>query len=188
MSVPYPAHREADVALRDGSTVHVRPARFGDRQALLEFLRELSPDSRMLRFFTGSPNLEWAADRLSEVDYRGRVSLLATAGGAGHVVAHATYITTEPERAEVAFAIADSLQGKGLGTILLGQLADMAEEHGIRVFDAQVLPNNRRMIDVFRESGFPVSMRSEPGAVIVEFPTSLTADALERFDRREQTA
>jgi acetyl coenzyme A synthetase (ADP forming)-like protein len=188
MGRPYPAHREADVALRDGSTVHVRPARPEDRQAMLEFLRELSPDSRMLRFFTASANLEWVADRMTDVDYRDRVSLLATAGPGGRVVAHATYITTIPERAEVAFAIADALQGRGLGTILLGQLAEMAEENGIRVFQAEVLPNNRRMIDVFRESGFPVSMRSEPGAVIVEFPTSLTPEALERFERREQTA
>jgi len=188
MSDGYPGHREADVALRDGSTVHVRPARAGDRDALLEFLRELSPDSRMLRFFTGAANLEWAADRLSEVDHRDRVTLLATAGSAGHVVAHATYIKTAAERAEVAFAIADALQGRGLGTILLGQLAEMAEGSGIRLFEAQVLPNNRRMIDMFRESGFPVSMRSEPGAVVVEFPTSLTPEALERFDRREQTA
>jgi predicted CoA-binding protein/RimJ/RimL family protein N-acetyltransferase len=188
MESPYPAHREADVALRDGSTVHVRPARGDDRQAVLEFLRELSPDSRMLRFFTASANLEWAADRMTEVDHRDRVSLLATAGADGRVVAHATYIKAATERAEVAFAIADTLQGRGLGTILLGQLAEMAEENGIRVFEAQVLPNNRRMIDVFRESGFPVSLRSEPGTVIVEFPTSLTAEALERFERREQTA
>ncbi|MDP9341897.1 MAG: GNAT family N-acetyltransferase [Actinomycetota bacterium] len=188
MNVEYPAHREADVALRDGSTVHVRPARGEDHDAMLEFLRELSPDSRMLRFFTGSANLEWAAERMTEVDYRDRVSLVATAGAGDRIVAHATYIKTAPERAEVAFAIADALQGRGLGTILLGQLAEMAEENGIRVFEAQVLPNNRRMIDVFRESGFPVSMRSEPGTVIVEFPASLTEEALERFDRREQTA
>jgi len=184
----YPSHREADVALRDGSTVHVRPARRDDRQAVLEFLRELSPDSRMLRFFTASANLEWAADRMTDVDYHDRVSLLATAGPGGTVVAHATYIKTVPGRAEVAFAIADAMQGRGLATILLGQMAEMAEEHGIRVFEAETLPNNRRMIDVFRESGFPVSMRSEPGAVIVEFPTSLTPGALEAFERREQTA
>jgi predicted CoA-binding protein/RimJ/RimL family protein N-acetyltransferase len=187
-SLPYPAHREVDVALRDGSTVHIRPVRPDDRNRILELLQGLSPESRTLRFFTASSNLEWVADRMSEVDYRDRSGLIATAGGGDHVVAHAAYITTRGDRAEIAFAIADVVQGRGLGTILLGQLAEMAHEAGVRLFEAQVLPQNRAMIDVFRESGFPVMLRSEPGVVMVEFPTSITAEALERFERREQTA
>src|SRR5262245_10020896 len=38
----YPRHREADVALRDGSTVHVRPVRREDEEALGRFLGDLS--------------------------------------------------------------------------------------------------------------------------------------------------
>src|SRR5205823_7921001 len=100
----------------------------------------------------------------------------------------ATYLQTGPDRAEVAFAIADDVQGRGLGTILLGQLAETAAESGISLFEARVLPENRRMIEVFRESGFPVQVRSESGDVAVELPTSLSAEAVERFERREQTA
>src|SRR6476646_11255497 len=55
----YPAHREADVVLRDGSTVHVRPVQPKDRPALLEFHRGLSKESLALRFFTGAVDLEW---------------------------------------------------------------------------------------------------------------------------------
>ena len=36
MGAAYPAHLEADVVLRDGSTVHLRPVRAGDEAALLE--------------------------------------------------------------------------------------------------------------------------------------------------------
>ena len=50
------------------------------------------------------------------------------------------------------------------------------------------MPQNRRMIEVFRESGFPVELRTEMGEVVVQFPTSLSPDALERFERREQIA
>ncbi|HEX3213386.1 MAG TPA: hypothetical protein VH016_12525, partial [Actinomycetota bacterium] len=60
----YPAHREADVALRDGSTVHVRPVRRSDAPAVEQLLKGLSDQSRWLRFFSGFPNLgkavQWA--------------------------------------------------------------------------------------------------------------------------------
>ena len=59
MSTPYPAHREADVVLRDGSTVHVRPVRPDDEARLLAFFRSLSGESLTLRFF--SPAVDLAA-------------------------------------------------------------------------------------------------------------------------------
>jgi acetyl coenzyme A synthetase (ADP forming)-like protein len=80
------------------------------------------------------------------------------------------------------------MQGKGLGTILLGQLAEAASEAGVSVFVAEVLPENHRMVGVFRDSGFPLTSHTVPGLILVEFPTSLTAAALQRFERREQSA
>jgi acetyl coenzyme A synthetase (ADP forming)-like protein len=44
------------------------------------------------------------------------------------------------------------------------------------------------MVEVFRESGFPVEIRSEPGIVVVELPTSISPEAVERFEMREQSA
>jgi RimJ/RimL family protein N-acetyltransferase len=178
---PYPSHLESDVVLRDGSTVHVRPVRPEDEGAILEFLRRLSAESRYFRFFSGSVNLQQAARTATDVDHRWRFGLVATAGGADHVVAHAVYLSTGPDRAEVAFAIADAYQGRGLGTILLGQLAEEASQNGVHVFEARVLPQNHGMIQVFRDSGFPVEVRSELGERAVEFPTSLGEEALERF-------
>jgi len=185
---PYPAHREADVVLRDGSTIRVRPVLPEDRDRVRAHLERLSPESRILRFFTAAANLDWVADRLTAVDYGERSGLVATVGADGRVVAHAAYLWSGQDRAEIAFAIADELQGKGLGTILLGQLAEMAQEQGIKLFEADVLPQNHRMIEVFRESGFPVSTRSEPGVIKIESPTLLTEQGLERFERREQIA
>ncbi len=65
----YPGHREADVVLRDGSTVHLRPVKSGDYDAVLAFLERLSPDSLALRFFSGAANLEGAARWGVDVDY-----------------------------------------------------------------------------------------------------------------------
>lgn len=182
----YPSHREADVALRDGSTVHVRPVRPEDRERLRTFLEGLSPEARWLRFFSGFPDLDRAAEAAARVDHRDRYGLLALAGD--RVIGHAVYIRTEDDRAEIAFAIADTYQGRGLGTILLGHLAEAATENGIHVFEAEVLPENHRMVEVFRESGFSVEMHTEPGLIRVRFPASLTEAALEQYERREEIA
>jgi acetyl coenzyme A synthetase (ADP forming)-like protein len=187
-AAPYPKHREADVALRDGSTVHIRPVHREDEEAILDFLASLSEQSRYFRFFSGAVDLKRAAAWAVDVDYRSRHGLVATTGEPPTVQAQATYLRSQPDRAEIAFAVADALQGRGLGTILLGQLAEVAQENGITTFEARVLPENHKMVDVFRESGFPIAMRSEPGEIVVEFPTALTPDALDRFERREQAA
>ena len=80
----------------------------------------------------------------------------------------------QPERAEAALEIADAMQGKGLGTILLGQLAEAAHQAGVEVLTAEVLPENHQMVKVFRDSGFPVKTHTFPGSLLVEFPTSLS--------------
>ena len=81
--------------------------------------------------------------------------------------------------AEVAFAVADAFQGRGLGTLLLAHLAEHAHAAGVELLDAEVMADNRRMIDMFRGSGFPVLLRSERGARFVQFPVV----ALARRDR-----
>jgi acetate---CoA ligase (ADP-forming) len=186
----YPRHREADVVLRDGSTVHVRPSRPDDAAAVRELLAGLSQESIWLRFFSGFPNLDAAVSWATTVDYRWRYGLVATTGSDGTVVGHAGWERERdrPERAEVAFVIADRMQGKGLGTLLLGQLAETAVAVGVSTFVAEVLPENHQMVSVFRDSGFPVTTHSMPGVILVEFPASLTSEAIEAFERREQAA
>ena len=187
MPAAYPAHREADVVLRDGSTVHVRPVRAGDRDALLDFFAGLSPDSRAFRFFTGAVNLEEIAQRAADVDYAERYGLVATSGPDA-IAGHALYIREDSDRAEIAFAIADRLQGRGLGTILLAHLAEVAADHGLHTFEATVMPQNHRMVEVFRESGFPVDVRAEPGELRIDLPTSFSDEAVTRFEQRDRIA
>lgn len=187
----YPAHREADVVLRDGQTVHIRPVRAEDEGALMAFLCGLSEESRVMRFFSAPTPAALAemARRWSRVDYVRRFAFVAISGADGRIVGHALYEALEDEGiAEAAFAVADDFQGRGLGTILLGHLAEVASAHGIREFVAYVLSENQRMLEVFRESGFPVHVRVSGTEAVVTLPTSLSPEALERFDRREQVA
>ena len=187
-----PATREladgaVDVALRDGSTLHVRPVVAADAPAMRRFFEGLSLESIGLRFF-GVPNFDWATKWAVETDDAERYALVATAGPGHVIVAHGAYVRIDGERAEVAFVVADAWQGHGIATIMLGQLAAAAQAHGITAFNAEVLPGNHRMIGVFRDSGFPVELRSRGDVIEVELPTSLSEVALERFERRERTA
>jgi hypothetical protein len=72
------------------------------------------------------------------------------------------------------------MHGEGLGTILIERLAELAEGLGIETFVAQVLPDNRAMLDVFRE-GFDAHVRWREGVDFVEFPTAAWRLARERF-------
>jgi acetyl coenzyme A synthetase (ADP forming)-like protein len=184
---PSRAFEDVDVVLRDGSTVHVRSTLPGDRDALERFLGGLSEESRIFRFFSAIKDLAWAARRFVDVDHHDQHSLIALRGDAEEIVGHGYYALDAPGQAEVALAVADSVQGMGLGTILLGHLTAAAASAGISTFTAEVMPDNYRMLTVFRESGFPVSVRSSYGTMHVTFPTELGEEARERFERREQT-
>ncbi len=179
--------RAVDVALRDGSTLRVRPVVLDDAPAMRQFFQALSLESLALRFF-GAPSVEWITKWATEIDYANRHALVATTGPEQAIVGHGAYIRIDGERAEVAFVVADEWQGHGIATIMLGQLAAAAQEHGIAVFTAEVLPRNHRMIDVFRNSGFPVELHTRGDVIDVEFPTSLSEEALARFEQRERTA
>lgn len=176
MTVAYPAHRDSTIVLRDGSTLAVRPIRGEDEAGLAHFFSALSMESRVLRFFAPVANADASAKTMVQVDYKSRYGLVAVAGAQGEIVGHAMYAEIGPRKAEAALAVADAYQGRGLGTILLGQLAEAAAASGIDVFEAIVMPENHRMLGMLRESAFPVHACSERGEVHAELPTALTPE------------
>ncbi|WP_318842895.1 GNAT family N-acetyltransferase, partial [Myceligenerans pegani] len=93
-----------------------------------------------------------------------------------------------PRTAEVAFNIADSVQGRGLGSVLLEHLADAARERGIRRFAAEVLPQNRAMLGVFREAGYAVEQHLDDGFVHVGIDLDPTDRSREVMADREHRA
>lgn len=176
-----------DVALRDGSTLHVRPVSEDDTPKIMQFLKTLSRESIGFRFF-GSPDLDWVCNWSVDVDYSDRYALVASTGPEQAIVAHGAYMRLDEHRAEVAFMVSDRWQGRGIATIMLAHLAAAAEEHGISTFFAEVLPHNHRMIDVFSESGFPVKRHRTRDAIEIELPTSMSEQTLDHFDLRDRTA
>jgi acetate---CoA ligase (ADP-forming) len=180
--------REGDVVLRDGSTVRIRAMQPSDEAGLCSLLNSLSEDSRWLRFYCLQNRAGLAAEAHREANLDQAFGLVACSGDEERVVGHAFYVAIDEQRAEVAFTIANIFQGRGLGTILLCQLAEVAAANGIKVFEADVVAANHAMLHVFRASGFPIEVSANAGQLHVVFPTSFTDEAREQFERRESVA
>src|SRR3954471_20459623 len=181
-----PAAQPVDVALRDGSTVRVRAVRPHDVEGLRALLAGMSESSRWLRFLSAGANLDRAA--AAGADPGDGAGLVVTAGSPERIVAHAMFAQEGGGRAELAFEVADEWHGRGIATILLAHLANVARSVGVTTFVAYVHPTNRRMVGVFRESGFPVEVHSAAGELEVEMPAALGEAARERFEDRGRAA
>ena len=167
--------------------MHVRPVAAEDRAALATFLRSMSPDSLYFRG-CGHIDVEWLSDWSAQIDPGNRCGLVVTSGTPARIVAHASYSRIDDHRAEVAFEVADTLHGRGIGTLLLGQLAAIAAQNGIDVLIADVMATNRKMLAVLSESGFPITERTTANMVQVSFPTAISGEVLAAFDRRQHAA
>ena len=181
-----------DVILRDGSTLRLRAPARGDADALVTFFGRLSEHSRYLRFH-GLRHVDASfADHFVEPDWIDRGALVGVHSdddGGDRVVALAEYARLrDPLAAEVAFAVADEIQGKGAGTRLLEQLAGRAAEAGIERFVAEVMPENRAMLSVFQDAGFEVSRTLAGGEIEVRFPIAPTERYRIRVDERDHVA
>ena len=124
-------------------------------------------------------------------DWEDRGALMGTldTGETERVVAIAEYARLrDPAAAEVSFAVADDLQGRGIGMRLLEQLANIAPRYGIERFVARVLPENRPMLSVFMDAGFDVARRLDQGTVELEFPLAPTEAYHAHVDERDHAA
>ena len=164
----YPSEWEADVVMRDGTVAHLRPIRPSDEDGLQEFHSRQSEESIYLRFFAPLKQIsERDLHRFTHVDYVDRVALVVLMRG--DIIGIGRYDRISPRSAEVAFNISDHFQGKGIGSVLLEHLAAIARDMGITEFTAEVLPQNRKMLQVFSDAGYEVSRRLEDGVVAVHF-------------------
>ena len=184
-SAPEPRRLVRDVLLRDGSTLRLQaptPVDFDDIKA---FYDGLSPESRYLRFH-GFGRTDTVARADAEATGVDRLALIGRHDG--RVVAVAGYEgLREPGVAEVAFAVADADQRRGIGMRMLEQLAAIAAGRGIRRFDAEVMSENRLMLGVFEHAGFAVR-RKGFGEVTVSLDITPTDAVLERIDERDHFA
>jgi acetyl coenzyme A synthetase (ADP forming)-like protein len=176
-----------DVVLRDGSTMRLRPPVDADAEGLLAFFRRLSDRSLYLRFH-GHPAVdEHLVQPTLEPDWVERGSLIGTSDE--QIVAVANYVRLRDARtAEVAFAVADEFQGRGIATRLLERLAERAARVGVEEFLAEVMFDNASMLRVFAEAGFETRRETVGGEVEVHLRIAQTEALRQRVDERDHSA
>jgi acyl-CoA synthetase (NDP forming)/GNAT superfamily N-acetyltransferase len=174
---------EADATyalLADGTTVQIRQARPEDADAVREMHHQLSPDNAYFRFFSLSPRApEREAQRICRPPASDHVALLALLSG--QLVGVASWEATgRPGRAEIAFAVTDDMHGRGVATLLLEHLVSLGRQRNLVAFEAETLPDNYAMQQVFKDAGLPVERHFADGVVELTFPLPAVDD--ERFD------
>ena len=153
----------------DGATpsILLRAMRPDDGERLLRFHHTLSAETVYLRFFSVHPELQpKELDYFTHVDHDQREAIVALVDD--EIIGVGRFDRMSPDTAEVAFVVADTWQGRGLGTKLFEGLAVRAREVGIHRFVADTLPHNERMLSVFRHCGHRYASRYDAGVVHVE--------------------
>jgi RimJ/RimL family protein N-acetyltransferase len=166
------------VALRDGSTVLVRPISPDDKARLVGAFERLSEESRQQRFLTPATELSPEdLEYLTEVDHRRHEAVVAIDPTDGSLVGSARYVQVpgERERAEVAVAVVDDWQRRGVATALLGALSARARENGVEHFRAYVSSDNAVVLDALRRAG---ATRSPGDGAELEFEVEVPRDGL----------
>ncbi len=150
--------------LSDGTAVTLRPLHADDKEAFREAFRALSPAARYMRFFSvvTEPS-EHVLRYLTDVDQRDHVAIVATTASVdlkserGVGVARFVRVKGEPHVAEAAVTVLDEFQGRGLGALLLVELARAALARGVHVFRGEVLATNAPMLSILRQVGATLS-------------------------------
>ena len=158
-----------DTTMLDGAAILIRAIRPDDQERLHDHFKGLSQQSIYFRFMglkrDLSPN---DLSRLTELDFKNHVGIAATVteNGRERFLGVGRYIRdAAPNGAEVAFAVLDEFQGRGIGTLLLEHLAFIADANEVTEFEADVLGDNRQMLEVFAHSGFEARGSLDLGVV-----------------------
>ena len=171
----YPLGWEIDAAVRDGTSIKVRPILPDDADGLQEMMTRMSRETVYHRFFQAKERLEpEELEAFTRLDYNDRMALIALRHG--KIIGVGRYWRDEatPGVADVAFAVIDEEQGKGIASRLVRYLTNYARQRGIHAFRATVLADNHVMIRVFRNAGYPMRREPDAGLYTVEFPTTET--------------
>jgi RimJ/RimL family protein N-acetyltransferase len=160
--------------LKDGTPVTVRAIRAGDREAIVSAFAELDRDSVYTRFFSYKKQLtETELGQLTEVDFEHVVALVVVECGteSEELLGGGRYCSEQPltaiRSAELAFVTADAHHGRGIASLILKHLVQIARDQGLTHLDAVVLAHNRAMLAVFQHSGLSMDTTLEAGVLQV---------------------
>ena len=156
-----PAHLARAHRLHDGRTVTIRPIRPDDAALTLEFLSQLSGESRYLRFqkWIGAPSGKLTRF-MTETDYDRQMAFVCAAprDGGEEIVGDARYVVNpDGESCEFGIMVADAWHNTGIAGLLMETLFHSARSHGLKRMEGLVLATNTIMLHFARGLGFEAS-------------------------------
>ena len=182
---PLAEEDSGSVELSDGTLVAYHAIAPENASALQRFHHRLSERSIYLRFFAAKPDLsDREAAYFTNVDRIDRFALVALDPERAEEIIAVVSFDREgnTERAEYAAEVADSWQGRGLGMALSRRLIEAALKRGVRTLVGIVLPQNRKMLHLFRDLGLPERLRYDydDGTDYVEIDLTPVQNATDR--------
>lgn len=177
-----------DLLLRDGKIAQLRPAAAEDEAELRSLNARVSARTRLLRYFSVCERSgDWYVDQVVRTTSDHSSLLIESAG---HVVAVGSFfrLESDPAVAEVALLIDDAHQGLGVGSLLLEHLAAGAWQQGVTALVAEVMAENRQMLDVFAASGLTTRRKTSYGVTHVELPLDPGDELWDAVQAREGEA
>jgi GNAT superfamily N-acetyltransferase len=161
--------------LRDGGRVEIRALTPDDRDDLLTAVARTSAKSLRRRFFVPKKNL---TDRETafflNVDFINHVALVAVIeeGGRTVIAGGGRYIVVKPGEAEIAFAVIDDYQGRGIGSLLMRHVVAIARAACVERLVAEILAENLPMLRVFEQSSLAMSTKRDAELLYVTLQLS----------------
>lgn len=138
-------------------SVSLRPLADGDAPALLTFYNSLSAATiRLFRPLGLQTSLEVCRKIASEnrVLPAGRFDLIACAS---EKIIGWTFVSgLNTPRPEIGLGVADDFQGQGIGTALLAQLTEWAQQRGLPTLHLIVVQDNQRALHLYQRFGFVI--------------------------------
>jgi GNAT superfamily N-acetyltransferase len=163
--------------LPDGQIIELRAIRPSDRDKLRDEFLKLSKATVRDRFYSIKLDLTPAElSYFTEVDFDHHVALVAelVSGTSRQPAAVGRLVrkSGQPDHSEIAITVTDSMQGYGIGKIMLRHLADCARQLGVRHMDASVMAGNTRMMKLIHNSGLPYKSHLQDGINIISVSLS----------------
>jgi acetyltransferase len=157
--------------LPDGTDIIIRPIRPEDAEMEQEFVRNLSKESRYMRFMQAlrerTPDM---LVRLTQINYDREIAFLALTRQDGkEVEMGVTRYAINPDKSSCEFAlvIADAFQNRGLGGVMMQVLIDTARAKGLRTIEGEVLAHNTGMLKLMQRLGFERHKDSMDDGIVV---------------------
>ena len=170
---PYPHHLIRQIQLADGTNITIRPIRPEDAEIEQSFVRRLSPQSKYFRFMQTLNELTpEMLIRFTQLDYNRELALIVTQEKNGKEVELAVtryVVNPDGKSCEFALVVADEWQNKGIGSQLLTQLMEAAQERGYHSMVGEILADNLKMLELVKSLGFHISSSADdPGVKVAE--------------------